>query len=466
LLVKPPFNRVYHIDASLNRLPLSLAYLAAVIDEKKPNWDVKIYNSDFSPQDFHLSLEYLTGIGFENYRQTMDDPHAPIWREVETRIRNLKPSVIGITATSQTFASSCRIANIAKSIDENVVVIVGGPHPSVFGKDILNNNVIDFAVTREGEETIIELLNHLDGLQDISSINGIAYRNGEEIIENPERPFIDDLDSLPFPITMAKNHLVDFEKYPLQAFKYILGSRGCPFDCVFCDSRHVWSRKVRARSVASIVEEIKAIQEFGINYIDFIDDTFGLDKKFVHDFCEAIRPLRPKLKWSCETHVSCVDDDTVKMMKAAGCRRIQIGVESGNNEILKYMRKHITIEKAFAAAKIIKKHGIYLQTFFIVGFPDETEETLDETISAMKSIPCDLVIYNTFTPSIGATSPHDGEEVVKLSADFDATLYHHQSPENYFCKNIEKDVLADRLRSLERSLDTLNSRKKFKVYLS
>jgi len=466
LLIKPPFFRLYDINASLNRLPLSLGYLAANIRKNLPSWKVRIYNSDFSTRDVHLGLEYLTGKGFENFRDSMENEDSQIWREIREKIENINPSVVGITATSQTFAASCRIARIAKSINEDILVIVGGPHPSIFRKEVLKGEMIDVAVIQEGEETIVDVLKYVEGLQSISSIKGIAYQDEGVVFENPVRPLIDNIDSLPFPITTAKQCLIDFEKYPLQAFKYVLASRGCPFGCVFCDSKNVWSRKVRTRSAKNVLEEIELIRDFGINYVHFVDDTFGVDKSFVRDLCGALMDFRPALKWSCETHVTLVDDETIRMMKAAGCRMIQLGVESGNNEILKFMRKGITIERAFEAAKIIKRHGLYLQTFFMVGFPDETEETLEETISAMKNIPTDQIIYSTFTPSIGVTSPHDGEEMTELSADFDATLYHHQSPANYFSRNIPEDVFGERLRRLERSLDRLNSRKNIRVYFS
>jgi radical SAM superfamily enzyme YgiQ (UPF0313 family) len=467
LLTKPPFFRLYNIDASLSRLPMSLAYLAGVIRKNQPKWNVRIYNSDFSPNDAHLSLEYLTGKGFEKFRDSMADFDGPIWQEIKQTIEKVNPIVVGITVTSQTFAAACEIARISKSINEDVLVIVGGPHPSIFGKEVLNNPMIDIAIIQEGEETIVEILDYVEGSRDISSIKGIAYRDDGRLFETPRRPLMEDIDSLPFPITVAKECLIDFEKYPLQAFKYVLGSRGCPFGCVFCDSKTVWGRKVRARSAENVLDEIEELRKFGVKYVHFIDDTWGINKANVRDFCEGLKDRRLGLKWSCTTHASLVDDEMIGMMKSAGCRMIQMGVESGNNDLLKKMGKNITIEMAFDAARIIKKHGIYLQPFFMVGFPDETEETLEETISAMERIPADQIIYSTFTPAITmAFSDRKEDRIGGISADFDATLYHHQSPANYFCENIPEDVFAERLRRLERRLDTLNSRRALRVFFS
>jgi anaerobic magnesium-protoporphyrin IX monomethyl ester cyclase len=174
----------------------------------------------------------------------------------------------------------------------------------------------------------------------------------------------------------------------------------------------------------------------------------------------------PSLNWSCEIHVKLVDDEIIALMKSAGCRSIQLGVESGNNEILKAVGKNITIEEAFSAAKIIKKHKIYLGAFFIVGFPQETESTLNDTISVITAFPSDVVMYSIFTPYIGTELFNYCEQNDIIPHDFDVSLYNHQSPENYFCPNIARDVFKNHIRRLEKTLDRINSRRKLKIYVS
>lgn len=466
LLVEPPFFRLYDIDASLNKLPLALGYLAGMIISKKSNWRVKIYNGDFSPTDHTFDYEYLTGKGFENFRTNLHEPRSLIWGEIASTIDKVSPSVVGITTKSQNYASACNIARIVKSLCEDVLVIFGGPHVTLIKSMVLNNADIDIGVIGEGEETLVEILDVLDKNGSLSVVKGIVYRDADRIVETPPREHISDLDSLPFPVSVAKNCLIDFEKYPLQAFKHIFAIRGCPFACTFCGSRYTWTRKVRFRSVRNIIEEIHEIRRIGVNYIHFDDDTWGIKKSFIKDLCDAIRKHCPKLHWSCEVHVKFIDEETIVLMKSAGCRSIQIGVESGNNKMLKILNKQTKIEDIFAAAKLIKKHGIYLQTYFIVGFPQETESSLEETISTMTSIPTDWLIYSIFTPYFGTELFEYCKANGIISDDFDVSLINHQSPENYFCPCIPKDVFKDRIRELEKRVDRINHWKRLKMYLS
>lgn len=466
LLIQPPFNRLYNLNASLNKLPLSLGYLAGAIISRKPDWQVKIYNSDFSPHDALLEYECQVGGGFQRYLSTLNEPNSPIWKEIRDTINRFRPSVVGITVTSQNYSSGCAVAKIAKSIDRNILVVVGGPHPSLAKAKVLKDPLIDIGVLGEGEETIVEILNSVEGIQPLSSIEGIVYREGNNVIENPPREFISDLDSLPFPVSVARTSLIDYDKYPSQAFKYIFAVRGCPYNCSFCGSRYIWSRKTRFRSVENIVSEIQEIQKIGINYIHFDDDTFGVKKSFIRELCSAIKESCAGLSWSCEIHVKLVDNETISLMKAGGCRSIQLGVESGNNEMLKSIEKNITIEEAFSAANIIKKHRIYLATFFMAGFPQETEKTLNDTISAIASFPSDSVLYSIFTPYLGTELFNYCKEQGIIPDDFDVSLHNHQSPENYFCPNIDRDVFKERVRMLAKAVDRLNNRRKLKMYCS
>jgi radical SAM superfamily enzyme YgiQ (UPF0313 family) len=465
LLIEPPFNRLYNLNASLNKLPLSLGYLAGAIISRKPDWQAKIYSADFSPHDAPLDYQYLVGPGFQRFLATLNEPQSPIWKEIRDTINRSRPSVVGITAKSQNYSSACAVAKIAKSIDRNILVVVGGPHPSLAKTEVLKEPATDIGVLGEGEETIVEILNSAEGNQPLSSIKGIVYREGNNIVENPPREFIRDLDSLPFPVSVARTSLIDYDKYPPQAFKYIFAVRGCPYNCSFCGSRYIWSRKTRFRSVENIVAEIQEITKI-VNYVHFDDDTFGVKKPFIHELCSAIKENCPGLSWSCEIHVKLVDNETIGLMKSAGCRSIQLGVESGSNEMLKSIGKNITIEEAFSAANTIKKHKIYLQTFFMVGFPQETESTLSDTISAMTSFPSDNVMCSIFTPYLGTELFSYCEQHGIIPQDFDVSLYNHQSPENYFCPNIARDVFKERIRRLGKALDGANSRRKLKMYFS
>lgn len=463
LLIEPPYYRLFKNTLSLTRFPLSLGYLAGTIKEKS-NWDVMIYNSDFSLNGEDIDPKYMIGDGFRNYIKGLYNLSNPIWNEIRSVIESYEPSVVGISSKSANFRASCNVARIAKEVDSDIVVIVGGPHPSMVGMNALNDPNIDIAVKGEGEITIIELLNAIDSGSSLNNINGIAFKKNLQVIENPPREYIDDLGSLCFPYKFAPSVLKDYDKYPKSAFSNIFITRGCPNNCFFCGSRNIWSRRIRTRPVDHVIEEIKYLQGLGINRIQFIDDIFGGTKGNIYQLCNSIIQNCPGLKWSCEVHVNLVDGKIVDLMKMAGCYYIQIGVESGNNEMLKRIRKGYTIDKALSAAKIINKSGIVLTGFFIVGLPEETEKSLNDTFEAMKRFDGHIA-YSIFTPFPGTEAFEFCREKGLIDANFDISLYNQQSPENCFCLNFSKDRFREISSELERFVDKHNKKQRLKLIL-
>jgi len=455
LLVEPPFYRLFKETYSLVKYPLSLGYLAGEI-RRNTAWSVMAYNADFHSRSERIEVSYLSGVGFDHYLGNLKDSSGDIWKEIRSTIAEYKPAVVGISAKSQNFSSARIVAKLVKELNEQTVVLIGGPHPSMLGADLLNHPEIDICVRGEGERTITELLDAIDGRKSLESIRGIAYRKDGRIVETPPREYIEDLDSLCFPHENAPEVLKDYDQYPVSAFKFVFATRGCPYNCFFCGSRNIWSRKVRFRSPESVVEEIGGLQKRGLKFVQFDDDTFGVNRKYLTDLCNALMLHCPGVRWSCEIHPRLVDEQNLSLMKAAGCCSIKIGIESGNNEILSAIRKNITIEQAFDACKLIKKHGLEVQVFFIVGFPQDTEDTLQDTITAMKKVPADIVIYSIFTPYPGTEAFALCKEKGLIDDDFDVSLYNHQSPANHFCMNIPRERLRVLVSRIERSIDRKN----------
>ena len=199
---------------------------------------------------------------------------------------------------------------------------------------------------------------------------------------------------------------------------------------------------------------------------DFVDDNFGVNKQHISDLCNSFMHHCPDIRWSCELHVNLVEEETISLMKKAGCFLIQIGVESGNNEALSRMRKNITIEKALSAAKIIKKYGIKLQAFFIIGFPWDTEASLDDTVKAMRKIKCDILTYSIFTPYPATEAFEFCKENGLIKEDYDVSLYNHQSPANNFCMNIPPRRFRMLASKIERMIDRRNSINRIKRIFS
>jgi len=457
LLVEPPFFRLFKDTYSLRRYPLSLGYLGGEI-KKHTNWGVMAYNADFSPHGHEFpKINYVSGNGFNNYIDNLEDLSGEIWKEIELTIAEYNPTVVGISAKSPNFKSALIVAKVAKQINKQTVVIMGGPHPSTVGASLLNYPEIDIGVIGEGEITITELLNAIEAHKKLDDIQGIVYRRNGQVFRNPPREFITNLDSLCFPHTYAGEILKDYNKYPLTAFTNIFATRGCPNNCFFCGSRNVWSRKVRFRSPENVVEEIKSLQKIGAKIVHFDDDSFGVTKKYINDLCNALMQNCPGLKWSCEMPVQLVNEENISLMKSAGCFSIQIGIESGNNKILSAVRKNITIENALDACELIKKHGIELTTFFMVGHLQDTEDTLRDTVNAIKEVKSDLIGYSIFTPYPGTEAFEQCKENGLISGDYDTSLFNHQSPLNNFCMNIPKESFRMIVNKVEKQIDRKNS---------
>ncbi len=459
LLIEPPFHRLFKATYSLDRCPLALGYLADAV-KRNTDWLVQTCNADFVPGGELIKVSYMAGEGFENYRRNLKDTTADIWQEVRKTIEKCDPDVVGISAKTQNFTSACIVAALAKQAKPSTTVILGGPHPSMVGRDVLLCPDIDLAVCGEGERTIVELLGAIEADSDISQVAGVVYWRAGQIVQSPRRELIAELDSLGFPHEAARQSLLDYDRYPLGAFQYVFASRGCPHDCFFCGSRNIWTRKVRFRTPANVVEELQQLQKLGLRFVHFDDDMFGVTRKNLKQLCRAIAENCPQLRWSCEIHVKLVDNETITEMKRAGCFRVQLGIESGCDEILEEMRKGFTIDQAQAACRIIKKHGLQLHAFFMVGFPQETEQSLARTSQAMKTIAADRVLYSIFTPYPGTEAYDYCREKGLVGENIDLSMHFHQSPANCFCSQIPRQRFRQLVAEIEKNIDRRNSRRR------
>ena len=455
MLIVPPFYRLYKYTHSVCRYPLALGYLSGAI-KKETDWDVLSYYADLYPKRELWEGSYISYTGFGNYLNNLKDISKPIWQEIKSTILEYKPTVIGISVNSPSFASSCLVAKLAKEINKQTIVIAGGPHPTMVGTDVFSCPDIDVSVRGEGENTIVELLNAIAANRGLDDIKGISYRKDGQIIQNAPREFIEDLDSLCFPHESAPEVLKDYDRYPLSAFSSIFAIRGCLYSCSFCSSHKIWSQKIRFRSAENVIREIKSLQKKGINLIRFEDDAFGVNKEYIYKLCIALIKDCPGLQWVCQIHVKLVDKSTIALMKAAGCVAIYIGIESGNNEILKKIRKNITIEEALSACKIIKRQGIMLHTYFMGGFPEETEKTLKQTIAAMKKTRSESLSYSIFTPYPGTEAFEFCKKNGLIDNNYDISLIHYHRQTSYFCRNITPERFRKFTHKIQKMVDRKN----------
>ncbi len=464
MLIEPPFYRLYHDQYCLVKYPLALGYLSGAII-KNSNWSVQTYNADFNvrKKNFNPENKYVSGEGFKRYLSSLKDYSLPIWKEVKNLIKDYDPSVVGISAKTQNFVSASIVAKIAKEINPEIKIIVGGVHSTMNGSKVLDHENIDFLSIGEGEKTIVELLHALENDRELNTVKGIVFKDNGKIVSTKSQFYIENLDTLSFPLTNASKVLKDFDKYPKEAFGYIFASRGCPYACTFCESKSMWTRKVRYRSPENVIAELKQLYEFGVKKVNFDDDTFGVSKKNIKAINDLMHDELPNMTYTCETVVQLAkDENVVKDMKRGGCTATFVGIESGSNEILKKIKKTQTTEECIQAMQNLRKHDIESHAFIMVGFPDETEETFTQTINFISKLKPDSVIFSIFTPYPGSDIYNECKDKGIIQGDFDLSLYNHQSPLNCFTKNIPKERFYELRKKAFEFVDSYNRKAKFR----
>jgi radical SAM superfamily enzyme YgiQ (UPF0313 family) len=381
------------MGSHFNSLVLGLSYISAVLNKK--GHPCLIYNTDYLDDDNFADQREIFE-GYEKYKSILNDEDHAIWKEIRDRVKEFSPKYVGISMHTGTYRSCLIIAKKIKEILPEVKIILGGPHPSILPEECLRHEFIDFIAIGEGEETLLELIEdkpHPD-------ILGLGFKSGGISKINPKRPFIENLDLLPFP-----DRINIFPKPKDEELDSIITSRGCPFACTFCASKKIWGQKTRFRSIDDVFKEIMVMyDQFGIKRLHFKDDTFVLNKKRILDLCNRITDAGLKIKWTCDTRVDNLDEATLRLMKNAGCVRLKIGVDSGSDKILKKVKKGITTDQIKRGVDLIKKVGIKFTVYLLIGFPGETEEDIRETLEVARKLDAN---YN----SLSIVAPYFGTEI-------------------------------------------------------
>ena len=292
--------------------------------------------------------------------------------------------LFGITVTSFTVRAGLEMARRLKEANPRSTVVFGGPHTSVAEEQVLDYPEVDYAIWGEGEIPLPRLARALEedsqpSREVLEGINGLIFRDGDEVVKNPRQDWIADLDSIPYPAY----HLLPmgrYEKYPL------LTSRGCPFNCAFCANVAVWGRRYRPRTPENIVGEMKRnIEEFGWKPFIVVDDLFNVNVRRATAICQAMIESGLKLNWECwGIRADQAELELLKLMKKAGCRAIAIGIESANAEVLRLMQKGETPQQIAQGIANILEAGLEVVGQFIIGNQGDTLETIKESIEFVK----------------------------------------------------------------------------------
>jgi len=358
--------------------PLSISYIASYV--RQYGYTVKIIDND---------IECLTET------------------ELRKRIIEIDPMIVGITVNTSSTNIVIDLARLVKSINRNIYLILGGIQPTYLPEIFLKYDEIDLCVRGEGEITTKEIIDAKKNNKTLEDIDGIVYKKDGKFVYTRERELINNLDDLPFPaydlLPMNRYTLPASRRFTGYNISSIITSRGCPYKCKFCSHNTSMKGEIRLRSVENIIGEMKYLRkEFGVREFIFWDDSILIDNKRAYELFKRIKGELPDIIYTCSSSVKHLTNDMAKIMYESGCKMILFGAESGSEKILKSVNKGTSRDMILRAIEICRKNRIQSFCSFIIGTPDETYETLNETEEFVLNLNPDFAIFTIFTPLPGS----------------------------------------------------------------
>lgn len=334
----------------------------------------------------------------QGYNIKVIDAHADNLNtaQILNKIMQVNPSIIGITSTSLLWPLVSKLSKNIKNKFNQILLIVGGPHTTMYPLEVLESSRFDVAVYGEGEITFLKLIEAKVGNSTFENVKGIVYKLNGKIIKTPLRKPIIDLDTLPFPAL----DLLDMEKYFSltvdENFIPMITTRGCNYNCQFCSPNYLGP--YRERSKENVVKEIeKYVKEKGIQEIIFFDENFTYNKERTIEICKSIINKELEFDWNIRTRIDNLDEEILYFLKKAGCKTLHVGVESGVDWILKEMNKNITTKQIRSKVELIKKYGLQVRGYFMLGYPKEKFIHSLKTVAFSLSLPLDWVSFSITT---------------------------------------------------------------------
>lgn len=412
-----------------------------------------------------LGIFYLGAVLREaGFPVSLQDPFPGDGSYLE-KLRSFNPDLIGIGFMTAQYPRAREIFGVLKKEFPRAVFVAGGIHPTALPERTLEEFGFDYVVIGEGERVLLDLCRALGSGSGADKVPGLCLRGaaGAPVRTPPACP-IEKLDELPLP----GRDMADFGYYmsppgPVRGlFSRRLGalmsSRGCPHRCIFCGSSEVmFGKRVRRLSVPRVLGELESLyRDYGIDSFYFLDDTFTANPAWVMEFCagltELSRRLGVKPVWACQARVDTVSEELMLAMKRAGCRQVELGIESGSDKVLKALGKNTTVAKILPAIETVKRAGMRTVATFMLGNPEETREDARLTFELAKKLDCSFTRFFFTTPFPG-TKLYDMalERGWIKGVDFNSTWDILRAKEPVMEINIPRAELVAMLREMQNA---------------
>lgn len=444
LFINPPFHRF--LNESNDNFPLGLGYLVSCLNQE--GFKSLIYNADYvtslvkANKSFSEKLDIFKKI--PSYRRLIKNIQSAknkvfkadsnshqalvkslrqrkklissikkqnhfIWKELQFVLSETNPKIVGISAKMIDIPTVETTAKLVKKFNPNIKVFVGGAAPSTDPEKLINNKHIDYLVLGEGEISTPKLVKSVisgdNTTENLCKIKGIAFKNEDKTIKTKPVELITVLDSIPLPdresmFVVTKNNQIKF----IIEGRDVLTSRGCPYTCKFCSCHSVWNtKKARIRSNQNIIDELNYLYKtFDQKNFMFWDDLFTINRAKIIELCNLIKSNNLDISWTCLARLNTIDTELLEIMKSAGCKEIAVGIESGNDRVLGYIGKKLTVNEMTEKIKLLEEVDVKWLAFYIVGFPTETIDEIKDTISLMKKLNPTHTRISYFSPFPGS----------------------------------------------------------------
>ena len=321
------------------------------------------------------------------------------WAQVEDVIAALDADVFGMSCWTANRRGVRLVAELIKERHPKAHVVVGGPHATPLGPELLRHHpAIDTVCLGESDVTFLELVDRLERKEPTRGLAGTVYRDGDRVVTAPERKNVADLDALASPHHFFDTHI-------------LMTSRGCPWACTFCGAETSWGRGFRANSIDYVLDAMASVSKrLPVKMIQIKDDTFTTNKKRVLELCKRMQERNLGFFWSCDTRVDLLSDELLREMRLAGCQRLSLGVESGSQRILDLIDKKITPDEILASTELAKRYGIKVRYYMMLGNRGETEETFGETLAFLERARPHEYVFSCLSVYPGTRDFHDAEK--------------------------------------------------------